>query len=62
MKKPTQEADCLILVLYETHMDQKTIKRPKPKSRLFLKIDRDLAAGVYLSEAPLSFLGFCLGW
>jgi hypothetical protein len=35
-------------------MDQITIKKPNPKGRLFLKIDleRDLAAGVYLSEAP----------
>ncbi len=35
-------------------MDQITIKTPNPKCRLFLKIDlkRDLAAGVYLSEAP----------
>ncbi len=32
-------------------MDQITIKKPNPKGRLFLKIDleRDLAAGVYLS-------------
>ncbi len=35
-------------------IDQITIKTPNPKGRLFLKIDleRDLAAGVYLSEAP----------
>jgi hypothetical protein len=34
-----------------------------PKCRLFLKIglERDLAAGVYLYEAP-PLLGFCLGW
>ncbi len=44
-------------------MDQIAIKIPNPKCRLFLKIDlvSDLAAGVYLSEAPL-ILGFCLGW
>ncbi len=35
-------------------MDQIIIKTPNPKDRLFLKIDRysDLAARVYLSEAP----------
>jgi hypothetical protein len=35
-------------------MDQITIKTPNPKCRLFLKIDleRELAAGVYVSEAP----------
>jgi hypothetical protein len=35
-------------------MDQINIKTPNPKGRLFLKIylQRDLAAGVYLSEAP----------
>jgi hypothetical protein len=34
-------------------MDQITKKTPNPKCRLFFKIDlqRDLAAGVYLSEA-----------
>jgi hypothetical protein len=34
-------------------MDQTSIKTPNPKCRLFLKIYqlRDLAAGVYLSEA-----------
>ena len=42
-------------------MDQIPIKTPDPKGRLFLKIEllRDLAAGAYLSEAPL--LDFCLG-
>jgi hypothetical protein len=40
--------------LWLRSMDQITIKTPNPKCRLFLKIDllRDLAAGVYLSEAP----------
>jgi hypothetical protein len=35
-------------------MDQISMKKQNPKCRLFLKIDlyRDLAAGVYLSEAP----------
>ncbi len=35
-------------------MDQITKKTPNPKCRLFLKIlpAKDLAAGVYLSEAP----------
>ncbi len=44
-------------------MDQITIKTPNPKCRLFLKIlpAKDLAAGVYLSEAPFPLLGFCLG-
>ncbi len=44
-------------------MDQITIKTPNPKGRLFfLKIDllRNLAAGVYLSEAP-SPLRFLFG-
>jgi hypothetical protein len=38
----------------QTGMDQISIKRPNPKCRLFLKIgqERDLGAGVYLSEAP----------
>jgi hypothetical protein len=47
------------------NMDQISIKTPNPKGRLFFKIDllRDLAAGVYLSEAPSPpLLGFCLGW
>jgi hypothetical protein len=45
-----------------THrMDQMTIKTPNPKFRLFLKIDleRDLAAGVYLSEAPWGGKAIC---
>jgi hypothetical protein len=35
-------------------MEQINIKTPNPTCQLFLKIDlyRDLAAGVYLSEAP----------
>jgi hypothetical protein len=35
-------------------MDQISIKTPNPKGRLFVKLYlyRDLAAGVYLSEAP----------
>jgi hypothetical protein len=35
-------------------MDKITIKTPNPKGRLFIKIglQRDLAEGVYLSEAP----------
>jgi hypothetical protein len=39
-------------------MDQITIKIPKPIDRLFLKIylSRDLAVGVYLSEAPSPLL------
>jgi hypothetical protein len=39
-------------------MDQITIKTLKPKDRLFLKSDlsRDLAAGVYLSEAHFLLL------
>jgi hypothetical protein len=38
---------------FSTPLDQITIKTPNPTG-LFLKIDvsRDLAAGVYLSEAP----------
>ncbi len=50
-------------LLYTYSMDQITIKTPNPKGSLFLKIDlkRDLAAGIYLSEAP-PLLGFCLGW
>ncbi len=27
-----------------------------------IELYKDFAAGVYLSEAPLPFLGFCLGW
>jgi hypothetical protein len=34
-------------------MDQISIKTPNPKCRLFLKVDQYLAAGVYLSEAPV---------
>jgi hypothetical protein len=43
-------------------MDQIALKKPNPKCRLFLKIDlyRDLAACVYLSEAP-SPLRFLFG-
>ncbi len=35
-------------------MDLLSVKTPNPKGRLFLKIEpkRDLAGGVYLSEAP----------
>ncbi len=45
-----------------SHMDQISIKTPNPKCRLFLKTlqSRYLAAGVYLSEAPL-LLGFVCG-
>jgi hypothetical protein len=40
--------------LFLLPMDQISIKTPKPKCRLVVKIDqyRYLAAGVYLSEAP----------
>ncbi len=65
---------CNIVRLYSVHcivfygndgnsMDQITIKTPNPKCRLFLKnvMQRDLAAGVYLSADP-SPPRFCLGW
>jgi hypothetical protein len=44
-KTPFQKVDA---------MDQITLKTPNPKCRFFLKIDLygDLAAGVYLTEAP----------
>jgi hypothetical protein len=45
----------------DSPMDQITIKTPNPKCRLFLKKVLDLAAGVYLCEAP-SPPRFCLGW
>jgi hypothetical protein len=47
---------CFLLVVRSWLLttDQITIKTPNPKGRLFLKInmERDLAADVYLSEAP----------
>jgi hypothetical protein len=45
---------CLLRHIREKTMDKITIKTPNPKGRLFCKLylSRDLAAGVYLSEAP----------
>jgi hypothetical protein len=51
-----------LLLRYPLPMDQISIKTPKPKCRLFFKIDQEryLAAGLYLSEvSPL--LGFLFG-
>jgi hypothetical protein len=53
---PRSVADLLLNVHKKrraTSMDQISKKTPNPKCRLFLKIDLYLAAGVYLSEAPI---------
>ncbi len=43
-------------------VDQITVKTPNPNGRLFVKIYlyRDLAAGVYLSEAPSPSFTHCI--